>query len=124
MQNVYKTKAQHDVEAVMTRIERLLLNINKPYDYINENQVKLFCKLLFFRPSLIHFMIICDWLKIKLGKNAHFLKSIRYRSLAEEYDPQTSKIDELMGNLVLFFCYFIVYLVAQSSQTVRFWILL
>jgi amyloid beta precursor protein binding protein 1 len=46
LQNVYKLKAQHDIESVMTRVERLLLNINKPYDYINEQQVKLYCKIL------------------------------------------------------------------------------
>ena len=46
LQNVYKQKAQHDVEAVMTRVERLLLNINKPYDCISENEVKLYCKCL------------------------------------------------------------------------------
>ena len=44
LQNAYKIKSQHDVEAVMTRVERLLLNINKPYDYIDEQLVKLFCK--------------------------------------------------------------------------------
>ena len=44
LQNVYKHKAQHDTEAVMTRVERLLLNINKPYDSISENEVKLYCK--------------------------------------------------------------------------------
>jgi amyloid beta precursor protein binding protein 1 len=73
LQNVYRAKAQHDIEAVMTRVERLLLNINKPYDFINEQQVKLFCK------------------------NAYFLKVIKYRSLAQEYDPQTSNIENLMG---------------------------
>ncbi len=45
LQNVFKQKAQQDVEAVMTRVERLLLNINKPYDCINENEVKVYCKL-------------------------------------------------------------------------------
>ena len=53
LQNVYKQKAQHDVEAVMTRVERLLLNINKPYDCISENEVKLYCKCLpmLYSPS-------------------------------------------------------------------------
>ena len=74
LQNVYRAKAQHDIEAVMTRVERLLLNINKPYDFINEQQVKLFCK------------------------NAYFLKVIKYRSLSQEYDPQTSVIESLMEN--------------------------
>lgn len=47
IQNVYKAKAQQDIEAVMSRVERLLLNINKPFDYINEQKVKLYCKLIF-----------------------------------------------------------------------------
>jgi hypothetical protein len=42
--SVYKSKAQHDVEVIMQRIERILLTINKPYDYINEQEVKHFCK--------------------------------------------------------------------------------
>ena len=45
LQNVYKSKAQHDIEAVMSRVERLLLNMNKPFDSINESQVKVYCKL-------------------------------------------------------------------------------
>ncbi len=44
LQNVYKTKAQHDIDAVMSRVERLLLSINKPFDCINEQQVKVYCK--------------------------------------------------------------------------------
>jgi amyloid beta precursor protein binding protein 1 len=43
LQNVYKTKSQHDVEAVISRVERLLLNTNKPFDRINEQQVKVYC---------------------------------------------------------------------------------
>ena len=43
LQNVYKTKAQQDVNAVMGHLERLLLNVNKPYDNICESQVKLYC---------------------------------------------------------------------------------
>lgn len=31
------------------------------------------------------------------GKNSYFLNLIRYRSLADEYDPQNSKIDSLIG---------------------------
>jgi amyloid beta precursor protein binding protein 1 len=73
LQNVYKLHAQHDVESVMSRVERILLNINKPYDSINEQKIRVYCK------------------------NAHFLKSIRYRSLADEYDPQTSRLDNLLG---------------------------
>ena len=44
LQNVYKAKSEHDIEAVMSRIERLLLNINKPFDCINEQQVKIYCE--------------------------------------------------------------------------------
>jgi len=69
----YKTKAQQDIESVTSRVERLLLDINKPYDFIDVQLVKLFCK------------------------NSYFLQAIRYRSLEEECDPQTSKIDSLIG---------------------------
>ena len=79
LQNVYKSKAQHDIEAVMTRVERLLLNINKSYDCISENEVKLYCK------------------------NSHFLRMIDYRPLSKEYDPQTSNLSALMGNLNIHF---------------------
>ena len=79
LQNAYKTKAQHDVDAVMTRIERLLLNMNKPYDYISEHFVKLMCK------------------------NAYHLRSIRYRSINQEYDPQSSNMGALMGKNQIFF---------------------
>jgi NEDD8-activating enzyme E1 regulatory subunit len=30
------------------------------------------------------------------GRNAYFLKLFKYRSLREEFDPQTSKIDQLL----------------------------
>ena len=73
LQNAYKTKAQQDIESVTSRVERLLLDINKPYDFIDVQLVKLFCK------------------------NSYFLQAIRYRSLEEECDPQTSKIDSLIG---------------------------
>ena len=43
VQNVYKSKAKQDIDSVMSRVERLLLNINKPYDYINEERIKLYC---------------------------------------------------------------------------------
>ena len=47
VQNVYKSKAKLDVDSVMSRVERLLLNINKPFDYINEERVKLYCEIIF-----------------------------------------------------------------------------
>ena len=72
LQNVYRAKSQSDIEAVMSRVERLLLNINKPYDFISEQEVKLFCK------------------------NAYFLHVIKYRSMCQEYGPQSSKIDNLL----------------------------
>lgn len=72
LQNVYRAKAQHDIESVMSHVERLLLNINKPYDFIGEQEVRLLCK------------------------NSYFLQVIKYRSLAREYDPQTSRIDSLL----------------------------
>jgi amyloid beta precursor protein binding protein 1 len=52
LQNVYKSKAKQDIDSVMSRVERLLLNINKPYDYINEERVKLFCKKIVYSIEL------------------------------------------------------------------------
>lgn len=73
LQNIYRSKAQHDLEAITSRIEQILYNIDKPYDYISEHQIKLFCK------------------------NAYFLKVIRSRSLHNEYDPQNSRLGILLG---------------------------
>lgn len=78
IQNVYKSKAQHDVDSVLSRVERILLNINKPFDYINEQEVKLYCK------------------------NAYNLKNIRYKSVSQEYDPQTSNLGSLIGYSIFF----------------------
>jgi amyloid beta precursor protein binding protein 1 len=85
LQNIYRNKAQHDLEAITSRIEHLLYNIDKPYDFISEQQIKLFCK------------------------NAYFLKVIRGRSLNNEYDPQNSKLGILLGKLGKTFknCYLI-----------------
>lgn len=79
IQNVYKSKAQHDVDSVLSRVERILLNINKPFDYISEKEVKLYCK------------------------NVYHLKNIRYKSVSQEYDPQTSNIGSLIGKYFIQF---------------------
>lgn len=92
LQNVYKAKAQHDIESVLSRVERLCLNINKPYDFILEQQVKLFCK------------------------NSYFLKSIKFRSLEQECDPQTSKIDSFMDQISEADEDFIFYLLIRSVE--------
>ncbi len=73
LQNAYKTKANQDIQSISSHVEKLLLDINKPYDFVDFQLLKLFCK------------------------NSYFLQVIRYRSLEEEYDPQTSKIDSLIG---------------------------
>ena len=95
LQNVYKHKAQHDTEAVMTRVERLLLNINKPYDSISENEVKLYCKHQNKILKKINYFLHKHY--YIQGKNSFFLKMIDYRPLSKEYDPQTSNIAALMG---------------------------
>lgn len=83
LQNIYRQKAQQDLEAIQSRVEQLLLNIEKPYDYISEHQIKLFCK------------------------NAYFLKIIRTSSLEQEYDQQLSKlytlIDDNLENDLVFY---------------------
>jgi amyloid beta precursor protein binding protein 1 len=78
LQNIYRNKAQNDLESIATHVERLLHDVDKPYDYINENQIRLFCK------------------------NAYFLKLIRGRSFDCEYDPQTSKLGLFLGDLFTF----------------------
>jgi amyloid beta precursor protein binding protein 1 len=74
LQNIYRNKAQQDLDAITSRVEQILYSIEKPYDYIPEHLIKLFCK------------------------NAFFLKVIRSRSLQNEYDPQNSQLGLLLGN--------------------------
>ena len=74
LQNIYRDKAQQDFEAITSRVEQILYNIEKPFDFISEHSIKLFCK------------------------NAYFLKVIRSRSLQNEYDPQNSKLGILLGS--------------------------
>ena len=95
LQNIYRSKAQNDVDIVMSRVERLLINIDKSYDCINEKLVKMFCKQNEFKWPLAAAQT--DHSCIFQGKNAYFLKIIKYRSLKEEYDPQSTRLGLLLG---------------------------
>ncbi|XP_071089185.1 NEDD8-activating enzyme E1 regulatory subunit-like [Haliotis cracherodii] len=71
LQNVYREQAGRDVEDVMQHVQRLLQEIGKGPNTIAEKDVRLFCK------------------------NASFLRVVRCRSLAEEYNSATANIAEL-----------------------------
>ncbi|EDO44524.1 predicted protein [Nematostella vectensis] len=73
LQNVYQDQAKKDVVAVTQRVHRILDTIGKSADCIPEQEIRLFCK------------------------NAAFLKLVRCRSLQAEYDPSTSRTNEI-GN--------------------------
>src|SRR5690349_11338478 len=62
MQNVYRTKARHDVDTVKTHLATILEAIGRPADHIPHEEVERFCR------------------------NASCLKVLRYRPLREEYD--------------------------------------
>uniref|UniRef100_UPI00358EEBE6 NEDD8-activating enzyme E1 regulatory subunit isoform X2 n=1 Tax=Myxine glutinosa TaxID=7769 RepID=UPI00358EEBE6 len=71
LQAVYRDKALEDVAAVAKRVAELLLQIGRTADAISEQAIRLFCK------------------------NAAFLRLVRCRSLAVEYDPKTASRDFL-----------------------------
>lgn len=75
LQNVYRDQASKDADIVLRRVQDLLQRIGKPYCSITEQDVKLFCR------------------------NGSFLRVIHCRSLSEEYDPKTAKVQELAMQL-------------------------
>lgn len=94
LQNVYREQAIHDTCVVTNHVQTLLQSIGrdepltiqkntrspasspgKPQDHITDDDIKMFCK------------------------NAGFLRVIRCRSLANEYDPTTFKTSELASRL-------------------------
>ncbi|KAF9420694.1 NEDD8-activating enzyme E1 regulatory subunit [Podila epigama] len=69
LQNIYKTKAKKDVQCVLGRVQSLLEKLGLATDTIKLQEVEGFCKF------------------------SAFLKVIRYRSIAEEYQsPKTKQI--------------------------------
>uniref|UniRef100_A0A8C4N706 NEDD8-activating enzyme E1 regulatory subunit n=1 Tax=Eptatretus burgeri TaxID=7764 RepID=A0A8C4N706_EPTBU len=73
LQAVYRDKAMEDIAAVRKRVADFLLQMGRPADAISEQEIRLFCK------------------------NAAFLRLVRCRSLAVEYDPKTVSRD-FLGN--------------------------
>lgn len=71
LQNVYREKAMQDAAAVSKHVEYLLQSIGKSPENISEKDIKLFCK------------------------NASFLRVVRCRSLAEEYNVDSVNKDEI-----------------------------
>ncbi|KAF8988422.1 NEDD8-activating enzyme E1 regulatory subunit [Haplosporangium bisporale] len=69
LQNIYKTKAKQDVQEVLNRVRSLLEKLGLTSDTIAVQEVEIFCKF------------------------SAFLKVIRYRSIADEYqNPKTKEI--------------------------------
>uniref|UniRef100_A0A673A857 NEDD8-activating enzyme E1 regulatory subunit n=1 Tax=Sphaeramia orbicularis TaxID=375764 RepID=A0A673A857_9TELE len=71
LQNVYREKAMQDAAAVSKHVEYLLQSVGKSPENIPEKDIKLFCK------------------------NASFLRVVRCRSLAEEYNVDSVNKDEI-----------------------------
>ncbi|KAG8235623.1 hypothetical protein J437_LFUL014881 [Ladona fulva] len=71
----YQEQALKDVEIVYRRVQQLLHQLNQPPDTILEKDVKLFCK------------------------EARNLYVVRGRPIADEYDPKTANVPEIMLNL-------------------------
>ncbi|XP_041849360.1 NEDD8-activating enzyme E1 regulatory subunit [Melanotaenia boesemani] len=71
LQNVYREKAMQDAASVSKQVEYLLQSVGKSPECISEKDIKLFCK------------------------NASFLRVVRCRSLAEEYNVDSVNKDEI-----------------------------
>ncbi|XP_054718330.1 NEDD8-activating enzyme E1 regulatory subunit-like [Uloborus diversus] len=75
LQNIYKKKAEEDSNCMLLRVQEILNNIGKSQDSITEHEIKTFCK------------------------NSYCLRVLHGRSLKEEYDCKTSRIQNLIANL-------------------------
>lgn len=75
LQNIYKEKAEEDAHAIFLRIQEILSKLGKSPNSITEQDVRVFCK------------------------NAHCLRVLCGSSLKDEYDPNRSKVKELIANL-------------------------
>ncbi|GAB6020415.1 NEDD8-activating enzyme E1 regulatory subunit [Chamberlinius hualienensis] len=75
LQNVYFNQASLEAEIVYKWVQHFLSKLGKPHDFISEHEVKLFCK------------------------NAYFLRVLEGRSLADEYNSKSEKIQEIMIHL-------------------------
>jgi NEDD8-activating enzyme E1 regulatory subunit len=70
LQNVYKHKSEADQAAVRAHVNAILTRIGKGPETISDDLLTLFCK------------------------NALFIRVFRYRSLADEFNPETSTVAE------------------------------
>ncbi|CAH1796256.1 unnamed protein product [Owenia fusiformis] len=75
LQNVYKDKANSDMSLVYARVVNLLKANGKPHDFIEEEDVRLFCK------------------------NSYFLRLIRGRSIEEEHTPDPNSLSHIASLL-------------------------
>lgn len=69
--NIYHTEAEKHVQAVYSRVQQLLTNLGKPQDFVTEADVKVLCK------------------------NAHSMRLLRGRSIAEERSPKGAKVHDI-----------------------------
>ncbi|XP_071784936.1 NEDD8-activating enzyme E1 regulatory subunit-like [Asterias amurensis] len=75
LQNVYIEQAKIDISAVTSRVNQILVSLGKTPDSIPDSEIKLFCK------------------------NSQFLRVVRCRSLAEEYNRDTSSASDIALHL-------------------------
>ncbi|XP_028665555.1 NEDD8-activating enzyme E1 regulatory subunit [Erpetoichthys calabaricus] len=71
LQNIYREKAKEDAAVVSNYVASLLQSVGRPSESISEQEIRLFCK------------------------NAAFLRVVRCRSLAEEYNAENVNKDEI-----------------------------
>jgi amyloid beta precursor protein binding protein 1 len=74
VQRLYHEKAASDIAAISGRVEDILTKLGRPSS-ISPDTIKKFCK------------------------NARFLKVLRYRSLEQEYTPETAQVSKLASEL-------------------------
>ncbi|XP_070575190.1 NEDD8-activating enzyme E1 regulatory subunit-like [Ptychodera flava] len=75
LQNVYREQASQDYQAITGRVHHILNTLGLPLDYVADSDIKLFCK------------------------NAHFVRVVRCRPLAQEYNPEKAKTADIATNL-------------------------
>lgn len=74
LQRIYHEKAANDIGAVAGRVDDILAKLGRPSSF-SPDTIKKFCK------------------------NARFLKVVRYRSLEQEYTPETAQISRYASEL-------------------------
>lgn len=86
LQNLYRKKARSDVDKVISRCHELLESISRPPDSISTDEIASFCK------------------------HARFLKVLRYRSLAEEYEnPAIKELSDGLQSQDDLICFYLAF---------------